>query len=232
MKRLAIYVEGLTEQRFVTKLVEEVAGKNKVAIETRKTSGPTAKRSVTVVCSPDLSGDESYYVLICDCGGDATVKSDILDSRESLLAQGYEAIYGLRDVYPIKEEEIPRLISGLKLRVPTKDIDIIIFLAKMEIEAWFLAESSHFLKIHPALTPQVLKNTVGYEPGVTDPESRLRPAQDLHNIYRVENFAYKKTSNSIQRTVEALDYAVIYCDLRHEVSYLEPLIDKLDEFLS
>ena len=39
MNRLAVFVEGYTEAVFVEKLIEEIAGQNKVLIEHRKIRG-------------------------------------------------------------------------------------------------------------------------------------------------------------------------------------------------
>jgi hypothetical protein len=50
MNKLAIFVEGQTEQLFVEKLILEVAGENNVRIEKRKvTGGTTCKRRMKLI---------------------------------------------------------------------------------------------------------------------------------------------------------------------------------------
>ena len=114
MNRLAIFVEGLTEQEFVAKLVVEIAGAKNVRVEKRKASGGggTSKRKhVRVEAVSDTSG-EVFYVLIVDCGADNRVKSDVRDNYEGLAAMGYKGIVAVRDVYPSPRQTLRRYVRA------------------------------------------------------------------------------------------------------------------------
>jgi hypothetical protein len=101
MKKLAILVEGQTEQLFVDKLITEIAGNNSLVIESHQiTSGGRSIYKWIRFAPPRAGQGLGYFVLIVDCSGDSTVKSDIRDNYESLVSNGYNAVIGIRDVYP------------------------------------------------------------------------------------------------------------------------------------
>ncbi len=110
MNKLAIFVEGETEQAFVQKLLEEIANRGQIRIELKKArGGRRGRRLLTVVASPPDAG-ESCFVLIVDCGADNRVKSDVRDEYDNLVKNGYTGIIAIRDVYPdVALAEIPRL---------------------------------------------------------------------------------------------------------------------------
>ena len=233
MKKLAVFVEGLTEQIFVNKLLVEIAGAKNIYIEQKKAkTNNKGNRSFAVISASSAISSQKYYVLICDSGGDSCVKSDILDSLESLTRENYEKILGLKDVFPHNFSDIPKLERGLKYGMPTKYIPVNITLAIMEVEAWFLGEASHFLQIHPLLTNERIKAKIKFDPTVENVETRLNPAKDLDDIYHLEGLAYNKKKSNIQRTVNALNYASIYCVVKNRVAKLSNFIDEIDSFLS
>jgi hypothetical protein len=232
MKKIAIFVEGQTEQIFVTKLLVEIAGEKNIGIQQEKSFTKNGKRLFTVIDASSNNTTQKYYALIRDCGGDSCVKSDILDSYLTLGRKEYTQILGLRDVYPTPANNIPKLEQGLKYRVPTGGIPINIILAIMEIEAWFLAEVTHFSLIHPSLTHQLIVDTLSFDPITQDVETRPHPSQDIKHIYRKAGFSYDKTKSRVQRTIHVLDYPNIYFNLRNNVKKLGKFIDVIDSFLS
>ncbi len=234
MKKIAIFVEGQTEQVFVRKLLEEIAGRKNIYIETQMAKiDRNGNRYFTVIRAASASGsvDRKYYVLIRDCGSESNVKTDIRDSLESLSRSGYEKIIGLRDVYPLACADIPRLEFGLRYEIPTRFIPVSIILAIMEVEAWFLAEVEHFVKIDPTLTASYIKTSLGFDPSIDNVEQRPHPAQDLDDIYHLAGFSYKKKKSSIQRTISALDYNALYLIVRDRVPSLNKFIEQIDSFM-
>lgn len=232
MKKIAIFVEGQTEQIFVGKLLEEIAGRKNIYIETQLAKiDKNGKRYFTVISASSNSIDQKYYVLIRDCGSESNVKTDIRDSLESLTRSGYEQIIGLRDVYPLTHADIPRLEIGLRYEIPTRFIPVSIILAIMEVEAWFLAEVEHFVKIDPRLTTNYIKTKLGFDPSVDNVEQRMHPAQDLDDIYHLAGFAYKKKKSSVQRTASALDYNALYLAVKDKVPSLHKFIEQIDSFM-
>ena len=149
MRKLAIFVEGLTEQILVRKMLQAVLDRNRVAIQTVKiTGGQSVKMSFTVMRAAHVDNRTEYYVLVYDCGGETNVKSYMMARRNKLISNGYSMILGLRDVYPnFERTDVPKLQKGLNYRLPQKGAFTRIFLAVMETEAWFLGEYRHLKKI-------------------------------------------------------------------------------------
>jgi hypothetical protein len=209
MKKLAVFVEGQTEQQFIEKLLLEIAGANKVRFEKKKAVGKILIREGASAPHPD----QKYYVQIINCSADNRVKSEIRDNYQSLVKQNFSAIIGLRDVYPELRKNIPALQRLLYAYIKTKPVRPELVLSIMEIEAWFLAEHKHFEKISSALTMNRIKAALGFDPSKDDMEMRDHPAKDLDDVYRLAGFRYTKSSANSARTIRQLDYADIYIEL-------------------
>ena len=88
MKKLAIFVEGLTEQILVRQMLQAVLGQNRIAIQTVKiTGGHNVRMSFTVMRAAHVDQQTDYYVLVYDCGGETNVKSYLMAHREKLVSQ-------------------------------------------------------------------------------------------------------------------------------------------------
>jgi hypothetical protein len=234
MKKLAVFVEGQTEQIFIEKLLLEAAGKNNIAIEKRQASGgQSAKRKLKLIEASKPDSGHRYFAQIVDCGSDSRVASDIRDRYDGLVAQGFETIIGLRDVYPdITHADIPLLRRGLHLYLQTKPIEVKFVLGVMEVETWFIAEHTHLQKLHSSLTPSLIKSRLGFDPSTDDIQVRPHPAVDLDNIYRLAGLKYAKDKNTVRRTVSILDYERIYLELPSKLPDLKILVDTITKFLT
>src|SRR5437588_12058313 len=111
MKKLAVFVEGRTEQLFVEKLLEEAAGKKQICIEKRQAfGGQNSKRSLKTLQATVFNPNHRYFAQIVDCGTDNRVKSDVVDHYDGLVAAGFQTILAIRDVFPeFKHAEIGAL---------------------------------------------------------------------------------------------------------------------------
>ncbi len=232
MRKLAIFVEGQTEQIFVKKLLSEIAGSNNIVIDLeRAAKSRKGSRTFTGLFATRKIDNKKYYVLIRDCGSETTVKSDIVDSLPSLNRENYEMIIGLRDVYPLSYSDIPKLKKHLNYGVPTRFMPVYMVLAIMEIESWFLGETTHYKRIDPALTLTKIKSQVGFDPSVDDVERISHPSVELDKIYKIVHKAYKKDRLRVQRTVDVFDYAEIYLNLKSKISSLREFINRVDLFM-
>lgn len=232
MRKLAFFVEGQTEALFVWKLLEKIAGGRYLTVEHKRASGGRKViRTFRLVKRSEDIGQE-YFVLIVDCGADRRVMSDIRDQYDGLAQSGYEAIVGIRDVYPVSYEDILRLRRGLAFGLRESPIEVVLALAVMEIEAWFIREYTHFARISPELTLERIIEEVGFNPSQDNVELRPHPSHDLDAIYRLVGFTYDKSGENVARTVEALDYARLYLELRREIEDLGRVFDCIDGFLS
>ncbi|MGM3304850.1 DUF4276 family protein [Anabaena sp. WFMT] len=228
MKKLAIFVEGLTEQIFVEKLLKEIAGIINISIEIQSKEG---RNFATLIMKYPVTCATKFYVLIYNSGGENNVVSDMKDQYNSLTASGYERVIGLRDVYPIPLAQKSRLQSGLRSSLPTGTIPINIVLAVMEIEAWFLAEYNHLLKIDPRLTPDQIQASFGFNPKTDDMEQRANPADDMKQIYNYVGKGYNKREKQLNRLASNLDYEFIYIKLVNSVPSLGKFIKHIDKYM-
>lgn len=231
MKRLAIFVEGQTEKIFVRKLLEEIAGKSNIAIAEQDIQGKQNSRFTALTMSDPVTAQTKYYVLICNSGSDNSVVSDIRDQYASLASSGYSKIIGLRDVYPIPSADKELLERSLRTVLPRGSITSHIVLAVMEVEAWFLAEWKHFMRIDTNLTPSLIQSSLGFNPEVDNMEHRNHPAEDLHQAYQLVGKSYKKKENQVNRVVSNLDYEFLYLQLAGIVPSLGKFISYIDDFM-
>ena len=136
MHKLAIFVEGQSELLFVRRLLQELAGKNNVAIQLQQFIGGRSKPRETIITNAaQVAGSERFYVLISDCRGDHQVAGRIKEEHANLSASGYAKIIGVRDVRPISIHDIPKLERGLRIGWPVDLISVEFVLSVMEIKA-------------------------------------------------------------------------------------------------
>ncbi|MFC2089426.1 DUF4276 family protein [Bacteroidota bacterium] len=232
MRRIAIFVEGLTEQILVRRMLESVLQRNNIAIQTVKiTGGHHSRMSFTVMQAAEVQRRTEYYVLIYDCGGETNVKGYMLTQRKSLVERGYTCILGLRDVYPnFTHEEVPQLRKGLNYQMPQKGAVTRIHLAIMETEAWFLGEYRHFSKVSPRLTPGFIEQRLGFNPKTENMELRNTPAEDLKHIYRLVDREYTKKRKKLNSIVEKLDFHYFTHGLAHKMQSLGDFVRQLEDF--
>jgi hypothetical protein len=234
MRRLAIFVEGLTEELFAERFLTEVIGSRGLGIEKlRASGGKVARRTFTRITSPSGSSPAQFYALIINCGTDNRVKSDIRENYDNLVAKGYRTIIGMRDAYPDTKSlaEVPKLRKWLPYKIKTKPCEVTFVLGVMEIEAWFIAEHTHFERISNKLTLGRIKRAMGFDPSKADLQRRPRPASDLDAIYRLAKIRYRKEEASIRRTVNSLDFTEVYLELGNRFEDLRLFIAKIDKLL-
>ncbi|BAZ88072.1 DUF4276 family protein [Dolichospermum compactum] len=228
MKKLAIFVEGKTEQIFVAKLLREIAGKFQISIEIKSRQGINFDN---VIMKDSVTSETKFYVLIYNSCRDESVVSDMKEWYHRLTEDGYDRVIGLRDVYPISIADKSKLERGLNYTLPKGVIPINIVLAVMEVESWFLAEYNHFLKIDPGLTPEQIQSIFGFNPQTDDMEQRPHPADDLKQIYNYAGKGYNKSEKQINRLASNLDYEFLYMYLANSVPSLGEFVGYIDKFM-
>ena len=228
MKKLAIFVEGKTEQIFVNKLLREIAGTINISIEIQSQEG---RKFVEVIIKDIETSATKFFVLIYNSGSDIRVASDMKKQYKKLTESGYERIIGLRDIYPISIIQKSKLQSELENVLPKGSIPINIVIAVMKVEAWFLAEYNHFLKIDPRLTPEQIQAMFGFNPQTDDMEQRPHPADDMKQIYNYVGKGYNKSEKQLNRLASHLDYEFIYMHLINSVPSLGEFVGYIDKFM-
>jgi hypothetical protein len=232
MRRLAIFVEGLTEELFAERLLSEVAKDIGLGIEKRRASGGKSTRRSFIRVTAQSDNSPDFYALIVNSGTDHRVKSDILENYASLVAQGYRMIVGMRDAYPeVKSfKDVPKLRASLAYKMPTSPCDVTFVLGVMEIEAWFIAEHTHFIRINRRLDLNRIRKATRFDPSKEDVQTRPCPTNDLKAIYKLGRALYTKDEISIRRTLEALDFKLLR-DLRKKLPDLHLFIERVDTLI-
>jgi len=228
VKKLAIFVEGKTEQIFVAKLLKEIAGKFKISIEIKSRQGINFDK---VIMKDPVTSITRFYVLIYNSCCDESVVSDIKEQYNLLAEDGYDRVIGLRDVYPISISDKSKLQRGLNYALPVGTIPINIVLAVMEVESWFLAEYNHFLKIDPCLTPEKIQAMFGFNPRTDDMEQRPHPTDDMEQIYNYVHKGYNKSEKQLNRLASNLDYEFLYMHLANTIPSLGEFMGYIDKFM-
>ncbi len=231
MKRLAIFVEGETEQLFAAYLIREMANAAHLHVELRAArGGKSTRRRNRIVTAVADNPELKWYVLIVDCSGDGGVKSRILEEYKRLADHDYKFMIGLRNA-PKKRADIPRLRKGLAADLPQSPPPVVFVLAVMEIEAWFLAEHTYLSKIDPRLTSAFILTSLGFDPCADDLRLRDRPAHDLNAVYQLADERYQK-GRAAQRTIYLLDYVRIVVEMTNRETDIKQLVETITAFLS
>lgn len=226
MKKVAIFVEGMTEQEFAVRLVSELVDSKRLHLSL----GRQWKGKVQITGTSPV-GEVDFYVLIIDCANDEQVKTQIIDQYPTLISAGYTAIIGLRDVYPANHANIPKIEAFLAKGLPRHPVAPRVHLAVMEVESWFLAETTHFARVHRDLTvPFIVSN--GFDIEKTSCESWAHPAEVLNDIYQLVKARYsrggKKIRRRVLRTTNALSLENLYIDVRKQVPALDGFITSIE----
>ena len=232
MRKLAIFVEGLTEQILVRHLLQAVLDQNRIAIQTVKiTGGHNVRMSFTVMRAAHVERQTDYYIMVYDCGGETNVKGYLMAHRDKLVSSGYTMIIGLRDAYPnFQRDEVPKLLRGLNYRLPQKRAITHIYLAVMETEAWFLGEYRHLKKVSPKISPQYIEKRLGFNPRTENMEHRAHPSDDMKAAYRVVGHDYTKKKDRLNAVVSKLDFNYFTHGLADKMPSLGIFIEGLRKF--
>lgn len=230
MRKVAIFVEGMTEQEFAIMLVSALVGTHGLHV----VLGRQWKGKVTVVPSAPHR-DVDFFVLIIDCGGDEQVKTQVREQYPTLIGAGYTAVIGLRDVYPLERKDIASIQAQLANGMPRGRVVPQMHLAVMEVEAWFLSESSHFCGVHQSLTVPFIVGS-GFDIVARPGDSWEHPAVVLHQIYQLAKKSYlsvqgNKKRNRVLRTLRSLSFDELYVNVRRQLPDFDGFLESLEQAL-
>ncbi len=225
MKKMAIFVEGQAELIFVEKLLLEIGNVKQLSIRKEVLSGGS-KCPLTshLVGEIPETGDTKYKILIYSSCNEEKVLSDIKDRYMNLKNEGYIKIIGLRDLYPAADYSKRNIVrDAIQKDIERHGLDrACIILAIMEIETWFIAELTHYSKVHPKLTLELINSRIIDLNSISNFEKEVQnPAELLNTIYRLVNYAYKKKEKQVKRTVNSLGYEELYVNIRDTIPSLK-----------
>lgn len=209
MKKLAVFLEGQTERLFVEALIQYCAGNSNVRIQSKRGNlGRKYQRIFFEVKATKIGTGDDFFILVIDSGSDGGVTSDIRELYQNLVDEDYSLIIGVRDVRPdFSREEIGKLRRGLSSSVQTvEELPVQFHLAVMEVEAWFLAENTHFQKFDRRLTRAKIVRELGFFPDDDIAETRENPSEDLDRIHGIIGKSYDKSHALVSKIVKSLNY--------------------------
>ncbi|MEA5534862.1 DUF4276 family protein [Crocosphaera sp. XPORK-15E] len=234
LKKIAIFVEGQTEQIFVVKLLKEIARQKDISIKIYKFQGTKSRRTPHLLEDMNIENSR-FFALLYDCTCESQVLSDIKSQHQSLTQNNYTKIIGVRDLYPKSLDDKQKIENGMKGFIKPLNktgIPIYMILAIMEIEAWFLAEWQCFSKIDKLLTYEFILQSCGLDLINIDVETIPHPSDDIDKIYQLIGRNYTKTKEQVTEIVESIDYQLVLSDVVKKAKQLKKLIEEIDEFLS
>ena len=211
MKGIAFFVEGNTEYDFILQLL-----KSKYC-----TFGKTQKITDNVYIYE--STDNRFCVRICNAESDSRVKDELWDNQKELQEIGYTTFLCLRDLRGEWKKNKPKTLSDVVkiknadskiLKLNDDNLSVYSILAVMETETWFLAETSHYERINPRLTRQLIETNIdniegNVNPFNCSPKMIDKPSDTLKSIYKLVGLIYEKDANHRRRTIRALDYNLL-----------------------
>jgi len=228
MKKIALFVEGQTEQIFIEKLIREIIGRHGFSIENYKFINENKLESIPLWFSAkNNNGHSEYCFIIYDCCGDDSVQSFIRERLDSLQSEAFSMVIGIRDVFP--ETNIEKIKQHLYFGIPENQKHLTnIILAINETEAWFIADENHYPKISNKISYETANEITGIDVRKDSTEVIPHPSEALKQIYMKGKTTYDKSQKKVQRTVNELDYENLYINVRNRNNSLNELLTCLD----
>lgn len=215
MKKIAIFTEGQTELIFIREFLFRIVDPSKLSIECYE----LLAYKLSSVPFSYYSPDPEVHFMIIDVHGDEGVLSSIREREKHLIEKGgYDKIIGLRDMYSkVYRKLSPRVINdsvtqkliqtySLSIQNMTYNNKIKLYLAIMEIEAWFLAMYDIFQKIDKKLTVDIIKRNLGIDLKIIDPQSVFyKPEEQIRAIFGLCGRRYDKKKGDAENICSKMD---------------------------
>lgn len=206
-KKIAFFVEGQTELIFLTELLFAYLGHQNLRVEQRQADGPYIKELTAVGSPPE---ETIYDILIVDCQGDARVLSAIDERQKYLKNKEYSQVIGLRDLYNPQQKNVTHEALKAEIADYLETIECLIpsnvFIAVMEVEAWFLCVPDFFGAVNAALDPATVTAAAGFDLTTADIEAIGHPARVIQKVFRSIGDDYDKSKSDAYRIAKAIDY--------------------------
>lgn len=198
VKRIEIFVEGISELIFVRDILQKIYNYDATIVYIHCNSLNTSTNSANLWTFGNINA--KYHIEITDTGSYTKLLSAITDRRKRLSENKASLVLGLRDIDSQEYEEykkdhnrgeaIQKVEKGtLKgLGLVTFDMEVKIFYAVTQLEAWFLALHKIFPQIDSRLTHNFIKTSLGLDLENIDPEKDLeKPSNNLVAILALIN---------------------------------------------
>lgn len=220
MTRIAIFVEGQTERKFVKKLIGRRYGYLIFRITEIIRRGKNTHISNEGL--RESFGLDCSFLLVEVPSRDKLISYVIDNPSTMVLKQGFNLLLGLQDLFPDKRSDKVRIINSINTslnRSPVYD-KISVVVAIMETEAWFLCDWRMFERIDARLTSTSIQSHLNLDLVNYDPELAYNhPSKTLDDILKLAQRRYRKRSSEIDTVVGNVD-----------ISHLSSCTSKIDSF--
>ncbi|MDR1230315.1 MAG: DUF4276 family protein [Spirochaetaceae bacterium] len=233
MKKIAFFVEGQTEQIFISELLNQLFSEYDKVIKIHEMRNLHHNIRIENFITDE---PKEYFIVIYDCGTDDKVKSDILDNYQRLCESGYNYIIGLQDFFnPQRRKKritVQQLKKGLNFGLE-QTIPAEIFLAVQEIESWIIAEEKHYESVLPGFQIDKINAIAGINIETGNSEKISHPTVVLDKIYKAggRTSGYKKNEHVVRNIIKRLDFANLYVNVRNRNNSLNELLTCLDRLI-
>jgi len=225
MSAFAIFVEGQTELVFVERLLFEMFGFQGLRIELEEQYAGFYRK----IGFRGAPLENTYHcILLVNCAHDGKVLSAIEQRANKLRNAGYERIIGLRDIHPYPSDELEEIYDLIANRLVSMPLPCKMVIAVREIEAWFIADTEHFVRYNPLLTSAFIQKNIGVDFAQQDVEQIAHPSELLGEIYKLVGGTYKKKLKETHRVVAVLNYEYLYLEAPERVPALKKFLEELD----
>jgi len=229
-KKIALFVEGQTEVIFVSEMIKQVFDEKKVGIVVHNIQGTYNKIRIDKF-ETDMA--KEYFFVLYNCGTDEKVKSSIRDNYQKLQQADFIHIIGLQDLFNpqrkkkgLDDKKFQETINtDIPQAIPTK-----IYFAIQEIEAWFIAEETHYQRISSTLSIEKVNSIARIDTQKEDTEKIRHPTVVLNKIYKAggKKNGYSKNEYVIKDVVSKLDFSNLYLTVRKRNNSLNEFLTCLD----
>ena len=217
MRKVAIFTEGQTELIFVREFLFRLVDPSKLSLECWE----LLNHNLSYVPFPHSPPSPEVHFFIVDAHGDKGVLSAIREREKDLIQKGgYEKIIGLRDMYSeeykklspmvINDSITQKLIQSYNLTIQnmTYSAKIKLYLAIMEIEAWFLSMYNIFARIDSLLTVGHIEEKLGFDLTRIDPQKEFfKPSKQVQNIFMLFGSRYDKKKDDVEKITSKMELA-------------------------
>lgn len=213
-KKIAIFVEGLTEFIFISHFIQIITNYTATIKELELYANKYRNSHVGGINFNNPASAVEF--LIIKVGNDEQVLAAIKERANKLGKEGYNIILGLRDMYSesykkqssnkVDPNTTKKFIEGAKKTIEDMglaQLQIDIFFSIMEIEAWFLAMWEIFEKINSTHTRSYIENKLGIN--LSNLEGYFQPSKEIKKIIT----DYKKKEGQIKKIVSQVDNIII-----------------------
>ena len=225
MSTFAIFVEGQTELVFVERLLFEMFDYQGLRIELEEQYAGFYRKIGVRGAPPE---NACHNILLVNCAHDGKVLPAIEQRANRLRNAGYDRIIGLRDIHPAPSDELEEIYGLIANRLVSMPLPCKMVIAVREIEAWFIADTEHFVRYNPLLTSAFIQQRIGVDVAQQDVEQIPHPAELLGKIYSLVGGTYGKKLREAHRVVAVLNYEYLYLEAPERVPALKKFVDELD----